>query len=117
SHRLAEIDCLSPRQRHFILAESAGARRLEILTGHDGRNARDRARGVEPVAANPRMRVRAAQYRAVQHAGPVKVIDILRLAGGLFACMEATKTGPDAGRNGFHAALAATMSATACTIF
>ena len=63
------------------------------------------------------MRVRAAQYRAVQHAGPVKVIDILRLAGGLFGCIEAIETVTDGGMYGVHAALAATMSATASTIF
>ena len=86
-HRLAEVNCLSPRQRHFILAESTGARRLKILTGHDGCNAWDRARGVELIAANACMRVRASQHHAVQHAGAGKVIDILRFAGHLFSCI------------------------------
>jgi hypothetical protein len=45
-HWFGQIDCLAPRQRHFILAESAGARRLKILAGHDSRNTRNRARRV-----------------------------------------------------------------------
>ena len=63
------------------------------------------------------MRVRAAQYHTVQHAGTLKVIDILRLAGGLFSCIEAIEAVTDGGMYGVHAALAATMSATASTIF
>jgi hypothetical protein len=53
----------------------------------------------------------------VQHAWPEEVIDILRLAGGLFSCIEAIQAVTDGGMNGVHAALDATMPATASTIF
>ena len=63
------------------------------------------------------MRVRAAEYHAVQHAGAIKVIDILGFAGHLFGRVEAIEAMTDGGMNGVHAALSATMSATASTIF
>ncbi len=116
-HRFAEVNRFSARERHFVLAERTGASHLKILTSDNGGDARDRARSVELIAANACMRVRTSQYHAVQHAGAVEVVDILRFAGHLFGRVETIEAVTDGGVNDVGAALASTRSATASTIF
>src|SRR5205823_9813285 len=70
-------------------------RRIEVVAGHDGAHAGQRAGGGEVVAADPGVRVRALQDRAMQHAGAVEVGDVLRTARELLLALELGDGAPD----------------------
>ena len=62
--------------------------RVQVHSGDDGAHTGQRLGGAQVVTLDQCMRVRALQERAVQHAWPVHIGDVLGLAGEFFVTVE-----------------------------
>lgn len=88
----------------------------EIVAGQHRVHARNRQRLAEVVRLDARMRVRAAEEGAVQHAGPVEIGDVLRAAFHLLAHIGARERGANRVRQRGHGLISCAAAAMASTI-
>ncbi len=93
-----------------------GGLRAEIVAGQHSVHARHRQRLADVVGFDARMRMRAAEDRAVQHAGAVEIGDVVRAAFHLLAHLGARQRGADRFQWGAHGFASRTAAATASTI-
>ena len=62
--------------------------RVQVHAGDDGAHAGQRLSSAQVIALDQCVRMRALQERAVQHAGPVHIGNVLGLAGEFFVALK-----------------------------
>ena len=114
SDDLADVAHLALGESRLVLDECAHAVAIaQVVAGDDGAHAGQRQRGLQVVAADARVRMRALHDGGMQHAGTRQVGDELGAAGELLVALQLRNRRAHGVHGGAHAADSARSAAAA----